>query len=442
MATQRSLQNRRDGTSVNDARRDTLVRATKCLKRVLNGQSLEAALANLHSNKDRALIFDICYGTVRHYFSLQERVSPLLSKPIDRLDDEVRLLLLSSAYQLQFTRVKIHALVSESVHAVRLLGFESASGFVNAVLRRYDRTKLPTSEVARFESPKWLIDAIRASHPDHWHFILQNSLTRAPLTLRVNRSVIQPNAYRTKLQKEQIRFKSGPYRDTITLARQIPQGKIPGFAEGEVSIQDAHSQIAVNLLNLEAGMRVLDACAAPGIKTLQMLDIQPDIELTSIDNHAGRSRWLERQPEQLRRHHSITIADATNLDWWDGKPFDRVLLDAPCTSIGTLRRHPDIKLHRNSADVERARSLQRTLLNSIWQTVAPEGLLLYSTCSVLNTENREVIQAHVEERADVEILPVDIPDGLPSPWGRQLLPVRNGGDGFFYSLLRRLPSQT
>lgn len=437
MATQRFSQNRRDGTSGNDARRDTLVRATKCLKRVFDGQSLEAALANLHSNKDRALIFDICYGTIRHYFSLQERVSPLLSKPIDRLDAEVRLLLLSSAYQLQFTRVKSHALVSESVHAVRLLGFESASGFVNAVLRRYDRTKLPTSEVARFESPKWLIEAIQASHPDHWHFILQNSLTRAPLTLRVNRSIIQPNAYRKKLQEAQMKFKPGPYRDTITLARQIPQSKIPGFSEGEVSIQDAHSQVAVNLLNLEAGMRVLDACAAPGIKTLQMLDIQPDIELTSIDSHAKRSSWLERQPPQLRRQHSITIADATKLDWWDGRPYDRILLDAPCTSIGTLRRHPDIKLHRSSSDVEHAQSLQRSLLNSVWETLAPDGSLLYCTCSVLNTENHDVIQSHTEEHEDVEILPVDIPDGIPSPWGRQLLPVRNGGDGFFYSLLRR-----
>lgn len=436
MATQRSSRNRRDGTFSSGARRDTLVRATKCLKRVFDGQTIETALASLPSSKDRALIFDICYGTVRHWFSLSERISPLLHNPIDRLDTEVRLLLLSSAYQLQFTRVKSHALVSESVHAVRLLGFESASGFVNAVLRRYDQTRTLTSEVARFESPEWLIEEVRKSYPDHWQFILQNSLTRAPVTLRVNRSVIKPNAYHAKLHAAQIKFKPGPYRDTITLSRQVPQTNVPGFDRGEVSIQDAHSQIAANLLNLEAGLRVLDACAAPGIKTLQMLDIQPDIELTSIDNNARRSRWLERQPRHLRGQHSITIADATNLDWWDRQPFDRILLDAPCTSTGTLRRHPDIKLHRAHSDVERAQTLQKSLINSLWETLAPEGLFLYCTCSVLSTENHEVVRSHVDARTDVEVLPVNIPDGIPSTWGRQLLPVRNGGDGFFYSLLR------
>ena len=438
MAMHRSSRTRRDGTSSNQLRRYTLVHIANTLSRVFAGRTLESAFTHLPRDANRPLVFEICYGTVRHYFSLKERLTPFIDKPIDTLDTKVWVLLLAGAYQLQYTQVKPHVLVSEAVHAVRLLGYSSASGFVNAVLRKYDPTTRIDSLQSIYEQPSWFIESLKSDHPDYWKFVLKTSLTRAPLTLRVNRSIISPPAYRNRLQESKVEFSSGPYRETISLKKPMPQTKIPGIDRGEVSIQDSHSQIAVNLLNLQEGIRVLDACAAPGVKTLQILDTQPKVELFSIDHDSRRSQWFDTQPSRLRQQHRIQICDALALDWWDGLAFDRIILDAPCTGTGTLRRHPDIKLHRTPEDVVQAQVKQLALLKNLWDMLAIEGILLYCTCSVLATENHDVIRAFCSDRSDVRILPVDILDGIPSAWGRQLLPTKNGGDGFFFSLLQRI----
>ena len=437
MATGKSSQTEYGGNIRKASRRGSLVSATLGLSDIIAGKTIQTVLASLSDRPDRALISDTCFGTVRHYFSLRENLSSLLKQPPDKLDTKVWHLLLVSAYQLRFTRVKPYALVSEAVNAVRILGHQSASGLVNAVLRKFEPSREATSIEATYEAPQWLIDSLIRDYPNDWQDILKTSLTRAPLTLRINKSVISPQEYQSLLHQDELSFTQGCVPETISLAKPIPQSDIPGIKQGYVSIQDAHSQMAARLMDLQKGLRVLDVCAAPGNKTIHMLDICSSIELNSIDKNASRSHWFFQQPKNLTRGHRISVGDGTNLAWWDGQNYDRILLDAPCSGTGTLRRNPDIKINRQSEDVDGAQKSQLRLLRNVWQTLKPGGLLLYSTCSLLRSENEDVIHKFTENQADVSINPLDISQGIKSSWGVQLLPEVDGGDGFFYSVLKR-----
>ena len=423
-------------------RRDAIVLAVNSLERVWAGENLEHVLASIRNDPYRALVRDICYGATRYHYSLQERLNPLVNRPFHQLDGCIQVLLVVCAYQLQYTRVKAHALVSEAVHATRSLGFGSASGLVNAVLRKYTRTGETQSSEAEYEAPGWMIARLTADYPSCWQEILSNSLTRAPLTLRVNKQLTTSERYQATLSQANLSFTVGANPSTISLAQPVPQTEIPRVDDGFVSVQDAHSQLAVDLLQIEDGVRVLDACAAPGVKTTQLLDASTKIDLTSIDINEPRTRWFYSQPEQLTRQHRITIADATNLTWWDGVPFQRVLLDAPCTSTGTLRRHPDVKLHRTEADILAAQTLQLSLLENIWQTLADHATLLYCTCSLFAAENQDVVRTFAKSRSDLRVLKLEIDGGLVSDWGTQLLPQAGGGDGFFFAKLMREPTRT
>ena len=409
--------------------------AARVLAEVHAGKNLESALSDHRGREDRARLFDLCFGTVRHYFSLAERVDSHLQHPLKPRDQDVRWLMLVGAYQLQYAHVPAHAAVSETVQSTRELGKPWAAALVNAILRKCVPPGQARSRAARLETPDWLADALEAAYPESWREIIEASNSRAPLTLRVNRRKVSRSEVIESLTAQGIQAHEGASDDAITLAH--PQGveTLPGFAEGWFSAQDEASQIATTLLDITPGARILDACAAPGNKSAHLLERHDDIELVSIDIAPSRTSLTQRDAARLGVPLEITEGDATDLEWWDTRPFDCILVDAPCSATGTLRRHPDIKLHRTPAQVRAASELQAAILSNLWQTLAPGGTLLYCTCSTLPAENDTVVRDFLTATSGVEIDRVDIPFGQPTPFGRQLLPTLGGHDGFYYSRL-------
>jgi 16S rRNA (cytosine967-C5)-methyltransferase len=284
-------------------------------------------------------------------------------------------------------------------------------------------------EPARYRHPQWWIDRLRRAYPDAWTRILEAGNGHPPMTLRVNRRRVETTAYVARLAAAGIgaRFLG---REAVQLDAPRPVGEVPGFGDGEVSVQDAGAQLAAHLLDVEDGMRVLDACAAPGGKTAHILELAR-VELLALDNDAARTARIGANLARLGLAASVQTGDAAvPVQWWDGRPFDRILLDAPCTASGVVRRHPDIKWLRRDADVAAFARRQVALLAALWPLVAPGGKLLYATCSVFPEENNEPVARFAASRADAERI------GLPEPGGGQLLP--NGDhDGFFYALLRK-----
>ena len=412
------------------------------LTRVLGGLPIQEALDRYRHLQEFPEISFLCFRTLRHFYSLRDRLSSLLRMAPQELDREVWCLLLLGACQLQFGTRPAPICVSRTVDAARKVGKSSARSLVNAVLRQYDPDAIPQSYEAEWEAPEWLIHELEEAYPDHWHQILEVSLTRAPVALRVNLSRISLDDYRGQLNELEHGHTLDPSGRAVYLNDRIPMRQVPGYHDGLVSIQDGASQQAVPLLDIQSSQRVLDACASPGQKSRQILEQHPDVELTSIDVVPRNEQWWDSEMARLGLQASLDEADATTLDWWDGNPFDRVLVDVPCSGTGTMRRHPDLKVTLRPADVESAAELQLQLLQNLWETVADGGLLLYSTCSILPAENDAVVHAFraVQENAEVQPLPLEY--GLQTEHGHQLLPIEDGGDGFYFSLIRKVAEST
>ena len=414
------------------------------LREVLRGRSLSTVLSLVArqrpalSASDRGAIQDICYGTCRWLGTLREVVRLMRGA---LADPEVEALLVVALYQLEWTRAPEHAVVDGAVRTCARLGKTSAKGLVNALLRRFQRERGPLLEQARrtplgrFSYPQWWIDEVKRAYPDRYEAILDAGNQHPPMTLRVNCRKISVDGYLEELRAASLQAQRlAPA--AVLLAHPLPVEKLPGFAEGHVSVQDLAGQRAAALLDAKDGMRVLDACAAPGGKTAHILETA-EVELTAIDQDPQRLCRVRDNLSRLGLEARLQAADAGDLAaWWDGRPFDRVLLDAPCSASGIVRRHPDIKWLRRPDDLARFASVQSRLLEALWRTLAPGGKLLYATCSVFPLENHARIADFLGVHKNAQRVPITEllhTDG-------QLLPDSQQ-DGFFYALLQKLDAR-
>jgi len=382
---------------------------------------------------------DLSYGTLRFGFQLDCILAGLLNKPMQ--DADLRWLLLIALYQLEHTRAAPYAIVDHAVRSAAALGHAHAGGLVNAVLRNFLRKReavladAKKTDVGRYAFPQWWIAHLRAQYPQHAGAILDACNTHPPLTLRVNCRRTTVADYLAELARQEIAAEqTGEW--AVRIKNPVTVERLPGFAAGHVSVQDAAAQLAAPLLDAQSGMRVLDACAAPGGKTTHLLE-RADLDLLAIDSDATRLVRVQQNLDRLQLKATLLAADAQSPDsWWDGRRFDRVLADVPCTASGVVRRHPDIKWLRRAVDIARFATQQRTMLDALWRVVASGGKLLYATCSVFNEENSRQIEDFLTRHADARrvalngvVATMGIPEG-------QLLPD-NEHDGFFYALLQK-----
>lgn len=424
--------------------------ASLALCRVINhGESLDKALLasgieTLEDSRDNAFARSLTYGALRWYHHVDAILDDLLDKPLARKQADLRCLLLVALYQLAHTDIAPHAVVSESVNAATSLRKGWARGLVNAVLRNYQRRrgaieqKLQHDAVARTSHPQWLLDMLREAWPDHWQAITEANNRQAPMTLRVNSSQLQRDEYLAELELACIQAQASPDSpDGLTLNAPRPVESVPGFREGRVSVQDIAPQLAADLLDARPGMNVLDACAAPGGKTAHLLErSEGRINLTAIEIDVKRARRIEENLQRLSLQARVMTADASQPDqWWDGRGFERILLDAPCSGTGVIRRHPDIKLLRRRSDIEAYTNLQMRLLTRLWPLLLPGGKLLYATCSILPQENSRLVSDFISAQDDAQEDKIHVNCGHMCDTGIQIFPGTNDMDGFFYTRL-------
>ncbi|MCY3541264.1 MAG: 16S rRNA (cytosine(967)-C(5))-methyltransferase RsmB [Gammaproteobacteria bacterium] len=411
--------------------------AAKILAKVLQGQPLEDALYEHHESKDIALLTFLCYTTMRHYYSLHQRLSDISHRPLDHMDIEVKCLLLLGACQLQYSTLPAPLAVAHVVTAAKKIGKTSAGSLINAILRRYDSTIEPSMDEARYELPQWMIDRIKFDYPNDSDEIFRTSIARAPMTLRINISEICSSDYCALLQESKISFEQTALDHAITLVKPMSRSKLPGHEEGYFCVQDLASQLPVSVLEPQPEHRILDACAAPGVKSRQIADVFPNNYVDAYDIKPQCSTWNIAKDSGNSPNLVFKQGDLTTTSWWDGNPYDRILLDAPCSGSGTLSRHPDIKVTRNEVDVSEAAELQLKLLNSLWNVLAVDGILVYSTCSIFIEENDRVITRFLENHQDIVVEPIELPIGRPTAFGWQTLPKAQAYDGFFFARLRK-----
>ncbi len=422
--------------------------ATRLVFQVLEqGESLSGTLTTemtgFEDPRQRAFTRELVLGTLRWRERLEFVLGKLLKKPLRKKDRDLHALLLVGLYQVLMLDTADHAAVSETVDLARHSGKHWAAGMVNGVLRNALRQSdsllaaADTVPAARWSSPDWWIQQVQQDWPDHWQLILEGSNQRAPMVLRVNRQQSSREDFLERLLDEGIGAQVHSLADSaIELDSPVPVDGLPDFRNGAVSVQDAAAQLAAPLLMLEPGQRVLDACAAPGGKTGHILEIEPDVALLAIDNSPLRLERVEDNLRRLKLKAETVCADVgASKDWWDGKPFDRILLDAPCSASGVVRRHPDIRQLRRASDLPQLSAQQLHLLNALWPLLAPGAILLYATCSVFRCENADVIEAFMVEHDDATELLLDVEWGLKQSVGRQLLPGEQGMDGFYYARL-------
>lgn len=427
---------------------NTRTRTVRILVDVLdNDTTLDAALATGTADldeRDRAFVQALCYGVLRWLPRLRFQLSQLLDRPLRDTDRDLEYLLLCGLYQLFELRTPDHAAVDASVDSAGELGKPWAGKLINAVLRRAarERTTLIDSvrahPAAEYAHPKWLLKKLQRAWPDDWRTIVTANNQHAPLCVRVNTGRVSVADYAARLEAAGLSGQPHPHApQALLVTPAVAAEALPGFHNGEVSVQDAAAQLAAGLLDLQPGQRVLDACAAPGGKTAHMLEVEPALaEVVALDVAAERLERVRGTLQRLALTADLVCADAAKpLHWWHGQPFDRILLDAPCSGTGVIRRHPDIKYHRDSTSVTAAAERQRELLAAVWPLLARGGKLLYVTCSVLPEENADIIDAFTGQQSDARLLPVAGDWGRPAGAGRQILPGDADMDGFFYACL-------
>jgi len=405
--------------------------------------TLPSAIERLRDASERALLQELTYGTLRWYSQLDGVAQLLLRKPFKRKDGDVFALLLVGLYQLMHLRVAPHAAVSLSVSAVDDLGKSWAKGLVNAVLRGYQRDpalleRACAKSSAALAHPDWLLNAFKRDWPQHWQAIAQANNARPPMTLRVNQRQVGRDAYAAQLEQKSLPAHASEFApEALTLDTPVDVLHLPEFARGWVSVQDAAAQLAAQLLDAQPGERVLDACAAPGGKSAHILERQPALgELVALDRDGQRMRRVTENLQRLGLQAQCVVADAAAaVDWWDARPFDRILLDAPCSATGVIRRHPDIKVLRRETDVAGLVEQQAQLLNALWPLLREGGTLVYATCSVLRGENELQVQNFLTAHADAQEIPIAAAWGHACAVGRQILPGEADMDGFYYATL-------
>ena len=424
--------------------RDVQILAAGVIERVLAGHTLDQQLAELWRNNtslnshQRALLQDLCYGVLRHLGALDAMLALLLDKPLR--DERLRHLLRIALYQLEHTRAAPHAVVDHAVAACVALRAAPAKGLINAVLRGFLRRRAELraacgrSDSGRYSYPQWWVEKMRTQHPAHFTAVLEAGNHHAPLTLRVNARRVTREAYLERLQAQGI-VASSLETHAVVLEKPVPVEKLPGFMEGLVSVQDASAQRAAPLLDVRDGMRVLDACAAPGGKSAHLLELA-DIALTALDDDAQRLKRVTTNLDRLGLKATILCGDVRNpAAWWDGVSFDRILADVPCSASGVTRRHPDIKWLRRPSDIAKFVQTQEAVIDALWRLLAAGGKFLYVTCSVFREENHMQITRFLERHADAQLQSLPPSEFSPEHAG-QILPDAQH-DGFYYALLRK-----
>jgi 16S rRNA (cytosine967-C5)-methyltransferase len=417
---------------------------------LVRGRSLSSAGGRIRESlsepRDRGFAMELVYGVLRWRFRLEALLAQLMKKPVRSKDYELQLVLMIALYELTELNAPDYAVVDEAVRQTKQSGRKWAAGMVNAVLRAFKRdpgkylSAIEADTAACYSHPPWLLAQLRQDWPDDWRRILEANNERPPMWLRVNARCCTADDYLRQLADcgiGAVRHEHAP--QALRLERAVDVGELPGFAEGRVSVQDAAAQLAASLLDAGAGQRVLDLCAAPGGKTCHILELQPALaEMVAVELEAQRMQRVEENLQRLGMQASLLVADAGDADaWWDGRGFDRILVDAPCSASGVIRRHPDIKSLRHADDLAQLLEVQRRILRQAWRLLQPGGVLLYVTCSVFRQENEQQIEALLSDCADAEELSIDADWGHACRYGRQLLPGETGADGFYFACLQK-----
>ena len=425
--------------------------ASKILCRVIYyGESLSSLLTDEQATDP--LVRDLCFGSLRWHYRLSAVLDELIKKPLKNKDKDIECLLRIGLYQIIYQQTPDHAAVNETVSALKGLKKPWAKKLVNGVLRQFLRSKevllqkIDQSDAVRYAFPDWLIGKIKKAWSEHWQQILNASNQRAPMVLRVNLLRQSQQAYCEELNQCGIKATISTVCDTaIVLEKPINVHELPAFDQGNVSVQDTAAQLAAELLDLKPEMKVLDACAAPGGKTGHILENCQPLEVIAIDNNATRLQRVEDNLQRLfptgntiKSKMTLLVADAADTEQWAKEhSFDRILLDAPCSATGVIRRHPDIKCLRRADDIKGLQQQQLILLTQLWSKLKPEGKLLYATCSILPEENEKQIAAFIEQTEDAVIQTIEAKWGYPLPYGRQIFPNESAMDGFYYALIKK-----
>ena len=414
--------------------------AVSVIGKVLSGRNLKQVLSEVMATvpefnpQQRGALQDLSYGTLRFFGQLSSVLDALLNKPIQ--DAEIRYLLLVALYQLEYSQAAQHAVVDFAVNAVRKRN-PAASGLVNAILRNFLRNQrqlmaaAARTEVGRYSYPQWWINVLKSQYPEQADNILLAGNQHPPMTLRVNRKRTSSSEYLLLLAQNGIQAHLVE-PDAILLAHPLSVDKLPGFMEGLVSVQDAGAQYAAGFLDVNDGMRVLDACAAPGGKSAHLLE-SARIELLALDKDKLRLEKVRENMQRLQLGANLLVGDAAQpQDWWDGQLFQRILADVPCSATGVVRRHPDIKWLRRASDIEGFAQQQQQIVRALWPLLERGGKLLYVTCSIFQRENQQVIQDFLSDHSDAVQLQLAASGMVQG----QLLP-NDEHDGFFYALLQK-----
>ncbi len=413
------------------------------LLKVQQGQSLSGILhqqLNDIPDRDRALFHELVLGTLRQWFALKAITLPLLTKPLN--NETVESCLYLGLYQVLCTRIPAHAAISETVTATKQLGFHALSGIVNAILRRATReTDAFQSQLQQAHGlPSWLYKRLKRDWPAQLDDLCQQLKHTAPLTLRINQRQIGRDAYLLKLQAQSIQARACAWSDVgIVIEQSVQITELPGYQQGWFSVQDEHAQLCASLLHDLDQKTVLDACAAPGGKTAHLLEAFKPEQLIALDHDAKRLLRVSENISRLQLDASrleILAADATT--WQAPDALDCIVLDAPCSAIGVLRRHPDIRLLRQSTDIAQTVALQQQILKNLWPQLKVGGTLLYITCSILKPENEQQMQAFFAEHGNASELKIEADWGIEQAYGRQLLPTSGQGDGFYYCRIKKI----
>ncbi len=411
---------------------DSMAAAAEAIAGVLQGRTLDSALADLPADIHRAAVMDLAYTTLREFGRGDFILSRLMERPPQI---KLRALLLIAVARLWARPQDTHTTVDQAVRAAVMVLGDRGKGVVNGVLRNALRQQnelvriLNDQDVARWQHPSWWLHQLREAYPEAWKDIVRANNSHPPMTLRVNARKASVDLVLTALRQESIdAVQNGP--NSIQLIRPIPVDKLPGFVTGEVSVQDLGAQRAAHLLDVRNGQRVLDACAAPGGKTAHMLELA-DLEMLALDIDTQRCQRIRDNLQRLGLQADVKAADCRDVaNWWDGKPFDRILADVPCSASGVARRHPDIKWLRRSGDITQFARQQQEITDALWRVLAPGGKMLYATCSVFPEENRRSIEAFLARHPDCQQLTLDDAPDL------QMLPCPEH-DGFYYALLQK-----
>jgi 16S rRNA (cytosine967-C5)-methyltransferase len=428
---------------------DTRALAARGLAEVaLRGASLREVMERhaprLADPRDRALLMALLSEGARWWLRFDPAIDGLLEKSLRHKDPAVHALLVLGLVQLEILELQDYAAVAATVEAVRALKRPQLAGLVNAVLRRWQReresllAKLDATPQTRHAHPAWLAAALQRDWPQQAGTVMLADNREPPLMLRVNRQRSERATLIDQLQAAGYTATAHPWLDdALVLPHSVDVTRMPGFEDGLFAVQDGAAQVAADLADLHDGLRVLDACAAPGGKACHLLE-RADIELTALEFDAARAERIRQNLMRLRLNAKVVIGDAgAPKGWWNGQPFDRILIDAPCSATGVLRRRPDVRLHRRESDIATMHAQQRRILSALWPLLAPGGRLVYITCSVLRAENEAIVGEWLAAQPEAQALPFTLPAGQAAAVGWQILPGDGDLDGMYYAVLQK-----